>query len=89
MKVFSTFTGIGGFEIGITNAVIRRLTPMECERLQGFPDRWTEYGVSYVTDYHGLLQTQLVPISDTQRYKMCGNAVTTNVIQAVFERILV
>lgn len=28
------------------------------------------------------------PISDTQRYKMCGNAVTTNVIQAIFERIL-
>ena len=55
---------------------IRRLTPIECERLQGFPDNWTAEG----TDG---------PISDTQRYKMCGNAVTTNVVQAVFERILV
>lgn len=53
---------------------IRRLTPIECERLQGFPDNWTAQG----TDG---------PISDTQRYKMCGNAVTTNVVQAVFERI--
>lgn len=55
--------------------IIRRLTPKECERLQGFPDDWTKYGVNNE------------PISDSQRYKMCGNAVTTNVIQAVFERI--
>lgn len=55
--------------------MIRRLTPIECERLQGFPDDWTKYGMG------GVL------ISDTQRYKMCGNAVTTNVIQSVFERI--
>jgi len=54
---------------------IRRLTPIECERLQGFPDNWTAEGVDGA-------------ISDTQRYKMCGNAVTTNVVQAVFERIL-
>jgi len=44
---------------------IRRLTPTECERLQGFPDGWTE------------------GFSDTQRYKMMGNAVTVNVIKAV------
>jgi len=44
---------------------IRRLTPVECERLQGFPDNWTE------------------GFSDTQRYKMCGNAVTTNVIKDI------
>jgi len=58
---------------------IRRLTPKECERLQGFPDDWTKYG----EDEHGMR----VDISDTQRYKMCGNAVTTNVIQAVMERL--
>lgn len=57
------------------NTTIRRLTPLECERLQGFPDNWTAIGASG-------------PISDTQRYKMCGNAVTTNVIEAVFERII-
>ena len=53
---------------------IRRLTPIECERLQGFPDNWTKYGSE------GL-------ISDTQRYKMCGNAVTVDVVKAVGERI--
>ncbi len=53
---------------------IRRLTPIECERLQGFPDNWTKEGTE------GL-------ISDTQRYKMCGNAVTVDVVQAVAERI--
>jgi len=50
---------------------IRKLTPRECERLQGFPDDWTKYGVD------GEL------ISDTQRYNCCGNAVTTNVITAI------
>ena len=53
---------------------IRRLTPIECERLQGFPDDWTKEGTEGV-------------ISDTQRYKMCGNAVTVDVVAAVAERI--
>lgn len=57
------------------NARIRRLTPTECERLQGFPDDWTKYGVGEE------------PISDTQRYKMCGNAVTTNVVEAVIRNM--
>ena len=55
---------------------IRRLTPLECELLQAYPDNWTQYGIG----------DEL--ISDTQRYKMCGNAVTTNVIQAVMEILL-
>lgn len=46
---------------------VRRLTPLECERLQGFPDNWT------------------AGESDTQRYKMCGNAVTVNVVDAVMK----
>jgi len=48
---------------------IRRLTPVECERLQGFPDNWTE------------------GVSDTQRYKMLGNAVTVNVVEAIGKRM--
>lgn len=55
---------------------IRRLTPRECERLQGFPDDWTRY------DNEG------AEVSDTQRYKMCGNAVTVNVVQSVFSRLM-
>ena len=49
---------------------IRRLTPKECERLQGFPDGWTE------------------GISDTQRYKCLGNAVTVNAVQAIMQKLI-
>jgi len=59
---------------------IRRLTPVECERLQGFPDGWTEYGV----DPDGVR----VKISDTQRYKMLGNAVSVPVITFLGKQIL-
>jgi DNA (cytosine-5)-methyltransferase 1 len=48
---------------------VRRLTPLECERLQGFPDGWTE------------------GISDTQRYKCIGNAVTVPVIEFILKRM--
>ena len=54
---------------------LRKLTPCECERLQGFPDDWTKYGKD----------DEL--ISDTQRYKCCGNAVTTNVITAIVDEM--
>lgn len=57
---------------------IRRLTPKECERLQGFPDDWTSKGI---------IDGKVVDMSDTQRYKQCGNAVTVDVVQAVAERI--
>jgi len=50
---------------------IRRLTPTECEKLQSFPPGWTSTG------HDGK------PISDTQRYKCLGNAVTVNVIEAI------
>ncbi|MDR0666295.1 MAG: DNA cytosine methyltransferase [Campylobacteraceae bacterium] len=49
---------------------VRRLTPLECERLQGFPDNWT------------------AEFSDTQKYKMLGNAVSVPVVRAVGENIL-
>ena len=54
---------------------IRRLTPKECEILQGFPDDWTLEGVEGA-------------VSDAQRYKVLGNAVTTNVISAVYSHFL-
>ena len=49
---------------------IRRFTPLECERLQGFPDNWTD------------------SVSDTQRYKALGNAVSVPVVKAIGERLL-
>ena len=57
---------------------IRRLTPIECERLQGFPDDHTKYGI-----YDGLTKE----VSKTHRYKTLGNAVTTNVVSAIAQRL--
>ncbi len=48
---------------------IRRLTPLECERLMGLPDGWTE------------------GVSDTQRYKLCGNGVVVNVVKEIIKRL--
>jgi len=64
----STWTLTGnGTDFGLVEGCrIRRLTPKECERLQGFPDGWTDH-----------------EISDTQRYKCLGNAVTTTTIQYI------
>lgn len=58
---------------------IRRLTPIECERLQGFPDQHTAFG-----NYDG----EVKPMSNTQRYKQCGNAVTVDVVEAVAKRCI-
>ena len=64
-----------GGEQAVLDKRIRRLTPIECERLQGFPDNWTKTG------------KELGEISDSQRYKMCGNAVTVDVVEAVAKKI--
>jgi len=58
---------------------IRRLTPKECERLQGFSDDWTKYGMDEKGD--------AVELSNSQRYKQMGNAVTVNVIEAIGARL--
>ncbi|WP_312900249.1 DNA cytosine methyltransferase [Chryseobacterium taichungense] len=58
---------------------IRRLTEIECERLQGFPDDWTKFG-----NYDGTVKE----IPKTQRYKMLGNAVTVKVVEEIAKRLL-
>lgn len=66
-----SFTLTGQDKHGVYDGMsIRRLTPLECERLQGFPDNWT------------------AGESDTQRYKMCGNAVTVNTVEAVMRGLM-
>lgn len=69
----NTLTSVQKYNLVITDR-IRRLSPIEYERLQGFPDNWTANGATS-------------PISDTQRYKMCGNAVTVDVVEAVARNI--
>ena len=57
---------------------VRRLTEIECERLQGFPDNWTQYG-----NYNGRIRR----ISKTQRYKLIGNAVTVDIVELIAKRL--
>lgn len=53
--------------------VVRRLTPVECERLQGLPDNWTAYGANGKE------------ISDTQRYKMIGNGLAQPCVDYIMQ----
>ena len=88
-KVAATLTGgghSGGLHSDMTvirhkrgrNKGVRRLTEIECERLQGFPDNWTQYG-----DYNGTIKS----IARTQRYKLIGNAVTVDIVELIAKRL--
>ena len=55
---------------------VRRLTPVECERLQGFPDDWSRWGSSGEE------------ISDSARYRMIGNGVSMPVIEWIIKRLI-
>ena len=67
-----------GNQIIVNN--IRRLMPKECERLMSWPDDWTRWGI----DEKG----NKVEISDTQRYKMAGNGVVSNVVEWLIENVI-
>ena len=58
---------------------LRRLTPVECERLMSWPDDWTKFG-----DYGNGPKE----ISDSQRYKMCGNGVVSEVVAKLVEETI-
>jgi len=57
------------------SAVVRRLTPKECERLQGFPDDWTKYGQDGQE------------VSDSKRYAAIGNSVAIPCVEYIFNGI--
>lgn len=59
---------------------IRRLTPTECERLMSWPDCWTRWG----TDENG----NKVEISVSQRYKLIGNGVVSEVVRHVIREVI-
>jgi DNA (cytosine-5)-methyltransferase 1 len=77
---------------------VRRLTPTECERLQGFPDGWTEYGVLLdrpvihtAEEFVGSILSEdpkLYKQSDSSRYRQLGNAVAVPVIEWLGRRIV-
>lgn len=58
----------------VQNMVVRRLTPMECERLQGFPDGWTDIGDWVKTDKRGR-EIKVKGSADSPRYKALGNSI--------------
>lgn len=65
----------------VQNMVVRRLTPLECERLQGFPDGWTDIG-DY-TDSTGKKRKT----SDSARYKALGNSIALPFWRWMFGRM--
>ena len=64
------------------NATVRRLTPMECERLQGFPDHWTDIGEW--TDRKGKKHKD----ADAPRYKALGNSIALPFWEWMAERMI-
>lgn len=70
----------GGYSLNYQNPVrtglcVRRLTPTEAERLQGYPDGWTEAGA------------EGSPISDTKRYQMLGNSIAVPCVAYIMQGI--
>ena len=71
-------TDNGRLHIGDSSRPKLPITPVECERLQGFEDDFTRWG-----NYNGKIQ----PLSLRQRYNLLGNAVSVPTVQAVATRI--
>lgn len=70
----------GGEGFGVaTHSVVRKLTPMECERLQGFPDNWTK------VPYRNKPAEQC---PDSPRYKAIGNSMAVPVMRWIGERLV-
>lgn len=70
----------GGYSLNYQNPVrtgflVRRLTPTEAERLQGFPDGWTKYG------------DDCKEISDSKRYQMLGNSIAVPCVAYIMQGI--
>lgn len=80
---FTLSAGCHGYSMGQIqereNMRVRKLTPLECERLMSWPDNHTQYGI-----FDGSYK----PISDTQRYKACGNGIVSEVSKTVVHNFL-
>jgi len=59
-----------------TSSGVRRLTPLECERLMGWPDDWTRWGADGRE------------LADSHRYRMCGNGVVSSVAEWIGHRLV-
>jgi DNA (cytosine-5)-methyltransferase 1 len=65
----------------MTESTVRRLTPTECERLQGFPDGWT-------SERFDEKKQAVIAQADSNRYKQMGNAVAVPVVDWIIKRLV-
>jgi DNA (cytosine-5)-methyltransferase 1 len=72
---------LNGNNVVRTRYIVRRLTPLECERLQGYPDGWTDIGEW--TDSNGKKRQT----SDAARYKALGNSIALPPWKWVLKRL--
>ena len=74
--------GTGGNNVPLvaSGSTVRRLSPIEVERLQGFPDEWTRYRLN--------AKGEVIEQYDWARYRQCGNAVAVPVVQWLMSRLV-
>ena len=60
-------------------SIVRRLTPRECERLQGMPDDWSQYGINE--------NGEVYELPDSARYRLQGNGIATPFWKYLLKRI--
>lgn len=63
----------------VGTSVVRRLTPLECERLQGMPDDWSKYGIND--------KGEVYELPDSARYRLQGNGIATPFWRYLLKRI--
>lgn len=87
----SVRTGTGGGQIGVsTMSAVRRLTPVECERLQGFPDGWTAKRAEVRREGNRWVSGERAEVeqSDAARYRQLGNSIAEPVFEWVAHRMI-
>ena len=75
---------------GNLNTAVRRLTPLECERLQGYPDGWTLIGEADENGDHWYTDTtgKRKKVTDSARYKALGNSIALPFWRYLARRIM-
>lgn len=85
-QTLSSRMGTGGGNVPMimkNETVVRRLTPLECERLQGYPDGWTDIG-----DWVDSKGKKHKGESDAPRYKALGNSIALPFWEWMSERMI-
>jgi hypothetical protein len=75
LKASGGAVGGGSETLTVNRHIVRRLTPKEAERLMSLPDDYTKYG------HDGK------EMSDTARYRMCGNSIVIHVLAPIMQNV--